>query len=235
MAVRPRGPELGRGRVAVTTSALAFVAVAAGWVSLRGMGRLADELARTPPMPAAVVSWAAWVAATGAVGGYALAVLRDVRLLADRRQDSRVGPLASPRTVRARTAAALLGMTIYPAGIATAADAAPAVAAIATASTGQVIVQVPDPGWVPTATEHPVAEIAVLTPTRDAPAAEQVVVRRGDCLWDIVRRHLGPDATGPDVARAWPRWYAANREVIGPDPDLLLPGQVLVVPSEAAR
>jgi hypothetical protein len=56
------------------------------------------------------------------------------------------------------------------------------------------------------------------------------VVRRGDTLWDIARRHL-PAAAGPArIARAWPRWYAANRGVIGPDPSVILPGQRLLVP-----
>jgi hypothetical protein len=33
------------------------------------------------------------------------------------------------------------------------------------------------------------------------------------------------------VARTWPRWYAANRDAIGPDPDLLRPGTVLHPPA----
>lgn len=61
----------------------------------------------------------------------------------------------------------------------------------------------------------------------------EVVVRRGDCLWSVVSRALGPEADEAAVARAWPRWYAANRAVIGADPDLLLPGQRLVVPEHA--
>jgi nucleoid-associated protein YgaU len=58
-----------------------------------------------------------------------------------------------------------------------------------------------------------------------------VVVRRGDTLWDIAERHLGPGATAAEVAAAWPRWYAANRAVVGPDPGLILPGQRLVPPA----
>ena len=46
----------------------------------------------------------------------------------------------------------------------------------------------------------------------------------------IAARHLGVDANDAEVARAWPRWYAANRDVIGPDPDLLHPGMVLAIP-----
>jgi nucleoid-associated protein YgaU len=57
-----------------------------------------------------------------------------------------------------------------------------------------------------------------------------VVVRRGDTLWDIAARHLGIRATVARVAAEWPRWYHANRTVIGPDPDHLEPGQRLHPP-----
>ena len=67
-------------------------------------------------------------------------------------------------------------------------------------------------------------------PTKQQPAQVVVVVRPGDTLWDIARRHLPASATSSDVARAWPRWYAANRAVIGPDPALLRPGTRLRSP-----
>jgi nucleoid-associated protein YgaU len=57
------------------------------------------------------------------------------------------------------------------------------------------------------------------------------VVRRGDCLWDIAARSLGPHASPAAVAHEWPRWFAVNRTVIGDDPDLLLPGTVLRAPA----
>jgi LysM domain len=57
-----------------------------------------------------------------------------------------------------------------------------------------------------------------------------VVVHRGDTLWAIAARHLGPAATAAQVAAEWPRWHAANRSTIGADPDLILPGQSLVAP-----
>ncbi len=56
------------------------------------------------------------------------------------------------------------------------------------------------------------------------------VVRRGDALWDIAARHLGSDATAADIARAWPRWYATNRAVIGADPSVIRPGEILHQP-----
>jgi nucleoid-associated protein YgaU len=60
---------------------------------------------------------------------------------------------------------------------------------------------------------------------------DEIVVHRGDCLWSVVSRALGPSASDAEIAQAWPRWYAANRSVVGPDPDLLLPGQRLRAPS----
>ena len=60
------------------------------------------------------------------------------------------------------------------------------------------------------------------------------VVVRSDTLWDIARRHLPGPATAVEIARAWPRWYAANRAVIGSDPDHLVPGMRLRVPADRA-
>jgi nucleoid-associated protein YgaU len=58
----------------------------------------------------------------------------------------------------------------------------------------------------------------------------RVVVREGDSLWTLAARELGPTATNGAIAARWPDWYAANRQVIGDDPDLIFPGQVLRVP-----
>lgn len=81
-------------------------------------------------------------------------------------------------------------------------------------------------GRLPTpARAGPVA--APTTPT----AATPVVVLRGDCLWSIAARHL-PPGTGPAaVERAWRQWYSANSSIIGPDPNLVLPGQILLPPN----
>jgi nucleoid-associated protein YgaU len=66
--------------------------------------------------------------------------------------------------------------------------------------------------------------------------AEPVGVRPGDSLWAIAARHLGPDATDAQIAAEWPRWYAANRAVIGDDPDIIEVGQQLLPPDkERAR
>jgi hypothetical protein len=58
-----------------------------------------------------------------------------------------------------------------------------------------------------------------------------VVVHRGDTLWDIAAATLGEGATDADILRAVVRWHDANRDVVGDDPDLILPGQVLRAPA----
>lgn len=104
------------------------------------------------------------------------------------------------------------------------------------AATASPTVTAPDPGWVPSKpTIRPQPDVRVLSPAPrsrpdDDDTTAEVVVRRGDSLWSIAARHLGPDPSEAEIAEAWPAWYAANREVIGPDPDLLLPGQVLHAP-----
>lgn len=58
----------------------------------------------------------------------------------------------------------------------------------------------------------------------------RVVVLRGDTLWSIAARHLGPAASSADIDAEWHRWLAANRDVIGADANLILPGQLLSPP-----
>jgi nucleoid-associated protein YgaU len=68
----------------------------------------------------------------------------------------------------------------------------------------------------------------------DEGATREVVVRAGDSLWSVAARSLGGHATAAEIAREWPRWYRANRAVVGDNPDLLLVGTVLVRPGGAA-
>jgi hypothetical protein len=95
------------------------------------------------------------------------------------------------------------------------------------------------PGWQPSA---PVVEPALLAGPagRDGSAASgaaigrstgSVAVLAGDSLWDIVANYLGPEASDVDIALEWPRWYEANKALIGQNPDVLLPGQVLLPPA----
>ena len=64
----------------------------------------------------------------------------------------------------------------------------------------------------------------------DGPEVESYVVRAGDSLWAVAARHLRPGAGAADIAAEWPRWYEANRDVVGADPGLIHPGQRLQAP-----
>ena len=65
--------------------------------------------------------------------------------------------------------------------------------------------------------------------------AASVMVRRGDSLWRIAATHLPGRPSARRVAAAWPRWFAANRAVVGADPDSIVPGQALHVPAEEGQ
>jgi LysM domain len=57
----------------------------------------------------------------------------------------------------------------------------------------------------------------------------EVVVRPGDSLWSIAADLLGRGAGDAEVTAAWHRLHDANRSRVG-DPDLIHPGQRLLVP-----
>jgi hypothetical protein len=63
-----------------------------------------------------------------------------------------------------------------------------------------------------------------------AGAASEIPVRAGESLWTIAARELGPGASEVEIAARWPLWYQANRNIIGADPNVLLPGQLLRPP-----
>lgn len=84
---------------------------------------------------------------------------------------------------------------------------------------------VPEPPPVPPAPAQPPDDGSDLTCS--------VTVEPGDTLWGLAAERLGPTATDADIDRAWRADYAANAAVVGPDPDLILPGQVLAVPCRA--
>ena len=142
-----------------------------------------------------------------------------------------------------RSAALLLGLGLGVAGPLLA-SAVPQLAP--TASAAAAADSVPDwpapapaaapvPDWptgaAPTA-EVPAAPTS--TPPAATPAADGRVVLRGDCLWhiaaDSLLGQLGRLPSDGEVAAAVQAWWSTNADVIGPDPDLLFPGQVLRPP-----
>lgn len=68
---------------------------------------------------------------------------------------------------------------------------------------------------------------AVLTPVDPH---REVVVAPDDTLWSIAAARLGPAVGDRQIATYWPRLYDANVDVVGADPDLIEPGQRLVLP-----
>lgn len=133
-----------------------------------------------------------------------------------------------------RTAALALGLSLSVAApfavlSTTAPPAAAAVPAIVPSAATAVLAIVPAtvPDWPPAEADPPPA-------VPDWPAADGRVVLRGDCLWTIAESWLrdrhGVDPPAAEITAAVAAWWTANAAVIGADPDLLLPGQVLVPP-----
>lgn len=95
----------------------------------------------------------------------------------------------------------------------------------------------PEPGFTPARPRvRPQADPGLLG-ARVAPVPEEdveVVVHRGDSLWSIAARRLGHGASDAEIDRSWRELFALNREVVGADPDLLLPGQLLRLPDPDA-
>lgn len=58
---------------------------------------------------------------------------------------------------------------------------------------------------------------------------DRVTVRPGDSLWSLAAHRLGSGSPAR-IQAEWPRWYGANRRLIGNDPNLLRPGTSLRVP-----
>lgn len=114
-----------------------------------------------------------------------------------------------------RLVAGSAGLGVLLAPIPSALASAPAHPSAATA--------LPAPVW-------PGAQAPVDRPDPPPPVEHTVRVRPGDSLWLIAAHRLGPTAGPAAVAAAWPRWYAANRDVIGDDPNLIVPGQLLSAP-----
>jgi hypothetical protein len=70
---------------------------------------------------------------------------------------------------------------------------------------------------------------------RAARAAGYVVVASGDSLWSISETQLGPGASPSRIARVAERIHALNRDQIGSDPNTIIVGQKLALPSAVER
>jgi nucleoid-associated protein YgaU len=141
-----------------------------------------------------------------------------------------------------RSAALLLGLGIGVAGPLVATSTVLATPAVAAVPAGAV------PDWPAAPSADRVAAAPAAVPAKDPvpdwspafptpPEEDRHVVVRGDCLWHIAESWLlarsGAPPTDGQIARAVHDWWTANSDVIGPDPDRLLPGQLLRPPGAA--
>lgn len=244
---RDRAP--GAGRLAAVIGGLLIVGLTLGAATRdRVTAVAAPGPASLDEVLAAAVGLVALVLVVGLLGSTVLAVLAGLPGVVGRAAGWADAQL-TPRALR-HASGILLGATIGTLGMPSAglADSGPLV--VAAQSAGD-----PLTGWAPAFGSAPPGPalgapdplfLAARPSVRPqlAPdlfagprvgAPEGVVVHRGDTLWDIVGRALGPAATDLEIAREWPRWYAHNRSVIGDDPDLILPGQVLTRPGSSPR
>lgn len=95
-------------------------------------------------------------------------------------------------------------------------------------NTGGSRVDLDRPGTTAGGARANVSDLLV-RPARDR-ADHSYTVVRGDCLWDIAKAHLPAGATDAQIDSEWHRWYAANRSIVGANPDLIYPGQVFTPP-----
>ena len=227
--------------LSLTLSLLAALPGAAGAVAARAAATLAPAVVRR--LAAALLG-----ASLGATlsAGTAVATVTAVPAAASRAGAASAGPATGDPFGGVPSAAWPLMPGGARAGTATATSAGTAQGTGATdgASVGTVDgpshgagATAPDAAWTPSPPDRtPVPDPDALHLLSRAPEAgtlvdEDVVVRRGDTLWSIAARSLGPAATADEIAREWPRWHEANRHAIGEDPDLIRPGQRLRPPS----
>jgi hypothetical protein len=214
-------------RLALTAGAMAAAAaglraLTAPWQSALTTLTSATTVATSDPerVVLAAVGLLAWVVWTwGALG---------LVLTAGSAAPGLVGALARglarlvlPASVRTASGLALgIGLVVAAPAALAAPAAVPSAVAVPDWPAGEPGPATPaPPDWPPGA--------ATPTPTGH-------VVAPGDCLWRIVEQRLAASGNPPTdaaVAHGVDRWWSANADVIGPDPDLIRPGQVLLPPT----
>jgi hypothetical protein len=222
-------------RLLVTVLAMALVGVLLAALgpdaaALRGALVHPQRVADTAGPDVVVLAWAAglaWLVWAWGVLGLALTAATAVPGLLGRAAGALLR-LVLPAAARRAAAVALgvgLGVGLGAPVFASAAPPAVAASAPARPQAGNTALPVPD--W-------PAAVPADPVPDWPGPAPGDHVVVRGDCLWDIAAARLVSDTGRPptdgEIAEAVHAWWTTNAAVIGPDPDLLLPGQVLQPP-----
>jgi LysM domain len=86
----------------------------------------------------------------------------------------------------------------------------------------------------PVGAAHPESQAGTQPADSEAESRPRVVVHPGDSLWRIAEQRLHSSAPADEVTALVHRLHHRNRGVIGPDPDLIRPGQRLVVPPKSS-
>ena len=214
---------------------------AQAWQTLRAPG---DALDPTAPL-LAVLALAAWALGVWLLLAVLLAATARLPGAAGRVADA-LAARTVPSSVR-RVTGVLLGAGLVLGLAAPAGAAEPAVGNRAEAvvsldwpvvTTGSGTSPSADPDTSPGTDPEtgPATRPAAPRPAREPAGAEAVLVRPGDSLWALAERGLRMKGTAEpsdaQVAAAWPSWWSANREAVGEDPHLLLPGTRLVTPPD---
>jgi nucleoid-associated protein YgaU len=231
-------------RLVVTASAMGLVAVALAALTppvtvmtaaLTSAQRTVDTVGPDSLVIAAagLLAWAVWAWGVLGLTLTAASALPGILGSAARLATHVVLPAGARHS-----AAVLLGLGLGVAGPLVATSTV-----LTTAAVAAVPAAVPDwpaapaPGLTTARSVDPVPDWPGAAPApAPADSAPHVVVR-GDCLWHIAAawllEHFDRPPTDGETAQAVHRWWTANADVIGPDPDRLLPGQVLHAPGPA--
>lgn len=142
-----------------------------------------------------------------------------------------VSGILLPRAMR-QAVALVLGVGMVTAGAsAAAADPGPDRPAAASApAASPESAAAPETGGVGLDWPQESRPAPVPPPPTSPSTAGPVVIQPGDCLWTLAADRLEPGSSAGQIAVAVAGWYGANRATIGPDPDLILPGQQLIPP-----
>jgi nucleoid-associated protein YgaU len=222
--------ELGAWAVALAGGALLGLALAAELLRRRrpgtGLVALADRLLPTSARRTAIALLTACAATTAvAIPHGARADDRVRSWLVD---DASTPPTTSPGAIPA-TGAATAGT---PSSVRT--PSTTSTAPVVPVTDAPAAVTPPRPEVVlrggVSPTPPPPTAVPAPPPVNAAMPASTYTVRPGDCLWSIAEQVLGRGAAARAVDRGWRAIYAANRDAVGADPNLIHPGLVLVLP-----
>ena len=150
-----------------------------------------------------------------------------------------LGAVLSPAQAAQQTETASLSPQSAPVSVSAPALVGTPATTTATVNTAAVERTEPTPFYPPTKqqtgpTLSPFFGGGTGTPHVQPASAQQgseYVVVRGDCLWNIAQRILGPNASNATILEYTVRIHQNNRSTIGDNPDLVLPGQRILLPS----